>query len=287
MRENLVPATITDKRGRTTTVYRNPSIHNATIAKLPAVTMPKIADSREKYRAINESVRQAQEQRRLEKELLEAGAEEKEEIIGRLVKLYEKEGLDKAEDFRSRRDTHYLEGWSAMERLVSLEPVNKEFMTKVGGLHRSTTGDTFRDWTQLAERHYGALLDSPMGDPRAPQIITGIISACLSETKERKHRTGEALTETQERNFLFLNVAVFGSRLEGKHVYEGGGYGVMTSLDNPDLIDFALTCTDEQRLHRVCEAIRSTGRGTGVTRFTEALAIADGDTSAPLANGAL
>jgi hypothetical protein len=284
MRENLVPVTITDKRGRTTTVYRKPSVAKTTSPKLPAVTtLPNAPSQQEKYKLAHESMQPAREKRRLAKEQLEAGTEEKDEIIGRFNKLYDMVGVERNKSFIPRRDTHYLESMRAMERLIAREPLDPSFMIKVGRIYDSSTGETFREWARLAERHYDAILDSPVADERTPANITGIVSACLSETDERTYNTGEALTEQQERNYLLLNLAALDSSLEGERMRLGGGYGVMTTLDNPDLMEFALTCTDDERLHRVCEVIKT----TAVTRLPEALAIVDGDISAPLVNGVL
>jgi len=280
MKKNLTPVTITDKNGRATTVYRKADTVQSKTASIPPVS---INDMHEKYSKVMESTRSWREARSLEKERLESGREEKEEIISRLIKFCGISYLEKADDLKSRRDTHYLESLRSMENLVTRQPKDQAFIVRISTLHKNLTGTTFRDWTQLADRHYSALLNNPISDDKTPQNSTAILSACLRFNAARKHETGETPTVQQERNYLLLNLAALNSRLEGTKIREGGGWGYTTCLNNEELIEFALNCTDSERLMRVCMTIK----GTDITRFREAVAVADGETTSTLANGAL
>jgi hypothetical protein len=282
MRNNLVPTVITDKNGKVTTVLRRQATFKPEAKPIPAAKLHDVIEDRSfdaqrsKYQNILANVQPAILERQRQKELLEAGAEEKAAIITRLKRSVEDTGRD---DLTSRINTHHLESFEIMERLFLRKQVNQGFAKLTMERYHSLTGDTFREWLKLAERHY----DELSVDDREQFLLAGFFSTTLMMNDGEKREKRPPLTDQQERNYLRLNIAAFGSTLEGKTIREGSGWGIWMALDNDDMKKFALECEDPEYLERVCAAIKN----GNAKRFSEVLVLADGDTIAPLSDGAL
>lgn len=276
MKNHLVPVTITDKNNRKTTVYRKPEPTRAAGKKIPAATIPSTtADMRKSAPLLlSLGLESMGDKVRREKAELMAGADEKAKIISRLTKLHS--GFA----FPLPLETHYLESFQIMDRIMSGDPLQKEFITQTHARFVSIKGPVFRSWAQVADRNYDALTTNPAATPETPDVLPGLFSAAIY-LHDRHRQT--PLTEEQELNYLILNIAAIDSTLEGKRIREGSNWGLIACIDNPDLEDFALTCDDPERLQRVANAIRR----NPITRFQEAVAIADGETIGTLSDGIL
>lgn len=275
MKNNLTPVTITDKNGRVTTVHRKDGTAKSAMTQLPLLTIPQPQEKLAKDRLL-----EAKEERRKAKEKLAAGKLEKETIKTRLEGTYR--ALSQGTFLIHSLDNHYLESFQIMDRLVNREPIHANLSKETYKRYVTMTGDTFLNWARLAERHYDALTDNPLVADTA--LLPGLFSAGIYFNARRMKEHGEPQpNEQQERNYLLLNFAARGSSLEGRRINEGSGWGVIQCLDNEDLEAFSLTCTDPDQLQRVCTVIKA----QPVTRFQEAVAIADGDTINTLASGAL
>lgn len=281
MKENLIPTTVTDKRGRITTVYKKPQ-QSQVAAKVPALGIPaRHYDAvQDKYRRIADDRRPYIEQRRLAKERLEAGGEEKSEIIARINTLVTSTGRD---TLVSRIDTHYLESFELMESLLVRTQEFPVFGQQLFERYHAITADAFLAWARVADRNYDALNSSSLADQNTPERLPGFFSAMICLHGRQRAATGEDYSEQQERNYLMLNLSTLNSRLEGRLNRQGGGWGTITFYENEDLEAFAFECDDPEKVERVCALIRE----GNLTRFHEIVAVADGDTIAPLADGAL
>ena len=281
MRDNLIPTKITDKRGRTTTVYKKPQQAQAA-AKIPALGIPAINYDalQDKYRRIVADTRPYVEQRRLAKERLEAGGEEKSKIIVRIETLVSSTGRD---ILTSRINTHHLESFELMENLLVRTQEYPVFGQQLFERYHAITADAFLSWARVADRNYDALTSSFLADQNTPEMLPGLFSAMICLHGRQRSATGEDYSEQQERNYLLLNLSSLNSRLEGRLNRQGGGWGTMTFYENEDLEAFAFECDDPDKVQRVCALIRE----GNLTRFHEIVAVAEGNTIAPLADGAL
>lgn len=172
----------------------------------------------------------------------------------------------------------------SLDNLLSHPDADASLARKLQDRFRQLSSDNLRNWLDVAERYFWEL-DGWHGDKGSQMFkpTCEIISGYLHMKNEMEFNGQGTPTDQQCRNFLWTQRGAHGSNLDGNRVHEGGGLGVAAYIENEEMKAFILENTDDERLLRVAKALKD----TKVSRFTEVLAIADGDTVAPLADGAL
>ena len=84
----------------------------------------------------------------------------------------------------------------------------------------------------------------------------------------------------QELNIALITLAAWSSDLEGRRDSSNGMYGSTRSIDNSEMMDFAIQSTREQ-VEAACHVLKN----GGATRFSEIIAIIDNEVAIPVAEG--
>lgn len=276
MKNNLTPVTITDKNGRITTVHRKADPAQDGAKKIPALILPQPASDEARTK-----LEQVRARRERAKSSLLAGTAEKVSIKIRLEKAYRE--LRQETFFTLRMDSHHLESFQIMERLVLRDPLQYHFAEGTYKRYSTLTGETFLKWARLADKHYDALASNPLADKNTTGYLPGLFSARICVNDRIREEDDEPTTDQQDFNYLLLNLAAWDSSLEGTKIRQGSGWGTLTCLDNEDIVTFASSCKDQELMQRVCTVIKT----QPVTRLQEAITIAEGGTITTLASGAL
>jgi hypothetical protein len=275
MKNSLTPVTITDKNGRVTTVHRKTDPVQDGAKKLPALVLPQPAGEQGRTK-----LEQVKAERELKKAALLDGQPEKVSIRIRLEKAYR--SLHQETFFHRWMDKHYSK-FQIMERHILREPLQHHFAEGTYKRYSTLTGDTFLKWARLADKHYDALTTNPLADENTTGYLPGLFSARIYVNDGIRGENDEPTTDQQDNNYLLLNLAAWNSSLEGTKIRQGSGWGMLTCLDNDDVVSFAASCRDQELMQRVCTVIKT----QPVTRLQEAIAIAEGDAISTLASGAL
>ena len=171
----------------------------------------------------------------------------------------------------------------SLDELLSHPQADASLAFRLQDRFRQLTPENLRDWLDVADKYFWELNQLKGKSTHRFDPSCEVISGFLHMKSSMKYNGQGTPTEQQCRNFLWTQYSAIGSNLEGERFHQGGGLGVATFRENDELQDFILTNEDEERLQRVAAALRN----SGAVRFSEVLAIADGDTIVPLSAGAL